>query len=197
VSATGADTIADYAGRCWRIVALFLDQNYGLVRWAPITLLVFAGVWVVYRASREQFGRAIAGLDEEHGVARLGGYAALATVVTAAVAVPSLSDGFPARTLIPAVPLLIPLLALGVRQTPRLAIVLALIGIGGSVWLWIDARSGGGLVADRPKAPWGPLLQVFPEFHGGAWPYVLLVAVVAALAAPVVRQELEVRRRLG
>jgi hypothetical protein len=40
-------------------------------------------------------------------------------------------------------------------------------------------------------------VNVFPEFHGGVWPYVLLVAILAALAAPVVRKELEVRHRLG
>jgi hypothetical protein len=40
-------------------------------------------------------------------------------------------------------------------------------------------------------------VNVFPEFHGGAWPYVLLAAFALALAAPIVRKELEVRRRLG
>ena len=41
-------------------------------------------------------------------------------------------------------------------------------------------------------------MHVFPEFHGGgAWAWVLLAAVVAALATPVVRKEIEVRRRLG
>ena len=47
------------------------------------------------------------------------------------------------------------------------------------------------------SAPWGPLVNVFPEFHGSVWPYVLLVAVLAALAAPIVRKEIEVRHRLG
>jgi hypothetical protein len=49
----------------------------------------------------------------------------------------------------------------------------------------------------RPSAPWGPLVNVFPAFHGGAWPYLLLAAVAAALAVPVIRKEIEVRRRLG
>jgi hypothetical protein len=34
-------------------------------------------------------------------------------------------------------------------------------------------------------------VNVFPEFHGGVWPYLLLVARTRALAAPVVRKELE------
>jgi hypothetical protein len=106
-------------------------------------------------------------------------------------------NGFPGRALLPAIPLLVPLVALGLRQSPRIGFVLALLGIAGSVWLSIDARSGGGLLDDRPWAPWGPLVNVFPEFHGGVWPYVLLAAVLAALAAPVLRKEIEVRRRLG
>jgi hypothetical protein len=40
-------------------------------------------------------------------------------------------------------------------------------------------------------------VKVFPEFHGGVWPYVLLAAVAAALAAPVIRKEIELRHRLG
>jgi hypothetical protein len=51
-------------------------------------------------------------------------------------------------------------------------------------------------MSHRPDAPWGPLVQVFPRFHGGIWPYALLAAVTLALATPVVREELEVRRRL-
>jgi hypothetical protein len=197
-SATGADSIADYLGRCWRIVALFLDENYGLIRWAPVAALIFAGIWVLYRSARERLGRAIAGLDEEHTLARLGAYAALATVVTAALLIPSLdAGGFPGRALVPVLPLVVPLVALGLRQSPRIGALLALLGLAGSVWLWIDARSGGGLFAQRPRAPWGPFVSVFPEFHGGAWPYVLLAAFALALSAPIIRKELEVRRRLG
>lgn len=197
-SSTGANSLSDYLGRCWRIVALFLDRHYGLVRWAPVAALIFAGGWVLYRAARERLGRAIAGVDEEYGVARLCAVAAFATLITVALFVPSLdAGGFPARQLLPALPLTVPLIALGLRQSPRIGLVLALIGAAGSVWLWIATRAGCGLFTHRPEAPWGPLVNVFPSFHGGAWPYVLLVAVLAALAAPVVREELDIRRRLG
>src|SRR4051812_24379739 len=151
-SATGADSVSDYLGRCWRIVALFLDQNYGLVRWAPAAALIFAGVWVLYRSSRERLGRAIAGLDEEHGVARLCGIAALTTAATIAIFAPTLvGDGFPCWQLVPVIPLTVPLAALGFRQAPRAGLLLGLLGVAGSVWLWIDARSGGDLLKDRPN----------------------------------------------
>jgi hypothetical protein len=118
-------------------------------------------------------------------------------VVTVALFVASLDAGGPGRQLLPVLPLALPLIALGLRQSPRIGLLLSVLGAAGSVWLWIDTRSGGGLVVDRPLAPWGPLVHVFPDFHGGVWPYVLLVAVVAALAVPVLREELDVRRRLG
>ncbi|HEX4720494.1 MAG TPA: hypothetical protein VH300_18385 [Thermoleophilaceae bacterium] len=198
VSATGADSVSDYLGRSWRIVSLFLDERYGLLRWAPVAALIFAGVWVLYRSSRERLGRAIVGLDEELGLARLCGIAALTTAVTAALFIPSLATyGFPGRVLIPVMPLTVPLVALGLRQSPRIGLALALLSVAGSVWLWIDARSGGALLTNRPSAPWGPLVHVFPAFHAGVWPYALLAAVAAALAAPVIRKEIEVRRRLG
>jgi hypothetical protein len=198
LSATGADSVSDYLGRSWRIVSLFLDERYGLLRWAPVAALIFAGVWVLYRSSRERLGRAIVGLDEELGLARLCGIAALTTAVTAALFIPSLATyGFPGRVLIPVMPLTVPLVALGLRQSPRIGLALALLSVAGSVWLWIDARSGGALLTNRPSAPWGPLVHVFPAFHGGVWPYALLAAVAAALAAPVIRKEIEVRRRLG
>src|SRR3954452_1521446 len=133
-SATGADTLSDYLGRSWRIVALFLDQRYGLLRWAPVAALIFTGVWVLYRASRERLAHAIAGLDEEHSLARLCGWAALAGVVVIALLSPTLSGGgFPARQLVAVIPLTIPLVGLGMRQLPKLGLGLSLLSLAGSV----------------------------------------------------------------
>ena len=197
-SATGADTAVDYLERVWRSVALFLDRDYGLIRWAPVAALGFVGAWVLYRAARERLARAIAGLDEEHAVARMCAAAVLAAILTATLLVPTLErNGFPGRELIAVMPLAVPLAALGLRQAPRLGALAALLGVAGSVWLWVDARSGGGLIDQRPDAPWGPLVEAFPHFSGGVWPYVVLAAVLVALAAPIVREELDVRRRLG
>ena len=197
-SATGASTAADYLGRCWRIVALFLDQRYGLVRWAPVAALIFAGVWVLYRAARERLVQAIAGLGDELGVARLCGAAALAGLVTVALFVPDIrAGGFPARELVAYIPLSVPLVALGLRLVPRIGALLSLIGIAGSVWLWVAVRSGGALITDRPRAPWGVLTEVFPRFSGGIWPYVLMAAIALAAAAPFVREEIAIRRRLS
>ncbi|MEA2142058.1 MAG: murein peptide amidase, partial [Solirubrobacteraceae bacterium] len=91
---------------------------------------------------------------------------------------------FPGRHLVPALPLLVPLVALGLRKLPRLGALLGAIGIGASVWLWIAVRwDGAGLAADRPPAPWGPLDDAFPLFGAGTLPYVIAGLIGAALAA--------------
>jgi hypothetical protein len=196
-SATGASTLGDYLGRTWRLPALFLDRAYGLLRWAPVAALAFAGAWTLYRTGRERLAHAIAGIAEEHGVARLCALAALAQVLVATFFVAHLNGGvFPTRELVAIAPLAVPLTALGLRRLPRLGTALALLGVAGSVWLWVSVRTGGALLADRPRVPWGPVTDVFPRFSGAAWPYVLLAAVALAVAAPVLRQEVEVRRRL-
>jgi hypothetical protein len=82
------------------------------------------------------------------------------------------------------------------RQVPRLGALLVLMTLAASVWLWLDVRGGGSLLADRPDAPWGALVAAFPRFDGGPWPYVIAAAVALAAAAPFVREEIAVRRRL-
>ena len=68
-----------------------------------------------------------------------------------------------------ALPLAIPLVALGLRRLPRVGFVLALIGVAASVWLYVAVRTGGStLVGDRPRAPFGPLTDVLPLFSKGS-----------------------------
>jgi hypothetical protein len=77
-------------------------------------------------------------------------------------------------------PFSIPLVAWGIRHLPRTGLVLALIGVGASGWLYLAVRIGHwGLVAHRPDVPWGPLMRVFPRFDGSTYP--AAVAVVAGL----------------
>ena len=198
VSPTGAHEVADYVERIPRAAEIFIDRDVGLLRWAPIAALAFAGAWILYRVSRERLARAIAGLGDEHAVARMCAAAVGAVIVTAVFLVPSIeTNGFPGRELVVGLPLAVPLVALGLRQAPRLGVVLAVLSTAGSAWLWVDARDGGSLFGDRPDAPWGPAVDIFPRFDGGVGPYVLLAAVVVALAAPILREEIEIRRRLG
>ena len=86
---------------------------------------------------------------------------------------------FPGRHVVAALPLAIPLVAIGLRHAPRVGSVLALVGLAASVWLYVDVRFGsGGLVAGRPDAPFGPLQAIFPLFgRGSTYPFVLAAAL--------------------
>ena len=92
----------------------------------------------------------------------------------------------------------VPLVAWGLRNAPRLGAVLAAMTVGGSVWLYVDARSGGSLLAERPDAPFGPLLEAWPAFGpGGGWAYWLASGTALALGALVLYELLGVRRRVS
>ncbi len=46
-----------YLDRVYRLVALFIDREYGLLRWAPVFLLAFVGLWLLWRSHRDRLAR--------------------------------------------------------------------------------------------------------------------------------------------
>src|SRR3954465_5284847 len=183
---TDASFPAGYAGRAYRLVALFVDRNYGLLRWAPVFVLAFAGVWFLWRSRRGLAARAVPGMREVELTAGLCAAALGAQLLVATFLAPTMFGfWFPPRHLLAGLPLAIPLCAWSLRALPRWGSVLVAITLAASVWLYLDVRVGdGGLVAGRPDAPFGPLTDAFPLFTKGAvWPYALSGALAAALAA--------------
>ncbi|MDQ3935573.1 MAG: hypothetical protein M3340_13180, partial [Actinomycetota bacterium] len=84
------------------------------------------------------------------------------------------------RHLMAALPLCVPLVALGLRRAPRVGAALALLTLAGSAWMYVELRFGGGAwIDDRPDSPWGPLSVVFPVFEEGT---TVPFAVAAGLA---------------
>ena len=193
-SATEAVFPGGYLERSYRLVALLLDRDYGLLRWAPVFALVLAGAWFLHRSRRERLARALPGL---RAIERAGTLctAALGTqlLVAAFLAPTMFGFWFPPRHLLAGLPLAVPLAAIGLRRLPRLGTALALLSVAASVWLYLDVRLGeGGLVEPRPDAPLGPLTKLFPAFGGESpGPYALAAAIGCALALLVA---LEVRR---
>jgi hypothetical protein len=187
-SATGASFPVGYLERSYRLVALFIDRDFGLLRWAPVLLLGFAGLWWLWRAHRDRLARAVPQLREVELTAGLcAGTLGVQLLVAAFLAPAMFGFWFPARHLLAALPLAIPLVALGLRHAPRAGSALAALTLAASVWLYVDVRWGGGsLVDDRPDAPFGPLTDALPRFASGDdWPYWLAGALGAALAALV------------
>jgi hypothetical protein len=69
--------------------------------------------------------------------------------------------------------------------------LLALLSLGGSLWLVLAERSGrltGWLEVDT-SLPWGPPVNVFPNFTGEAlWPALLCALLAAGALALVIRE---------
>ena len=56
-SPTDVSTPAGYVERAYRLVALFIDRDYGLLRWAPLFALAFGGLWWLWHSHRERVAR--------------------------------------------------------------------------------------------------------------------------------------------
>ena len=191
-TATDAAFPLGYLERSYRLVALLIDRDYGLLRWAPVFALVFPGLWLLYRSRRERLSRALHDLRSMERAATMCAAALGAQVLVAAFLAPTMFGfWFPPRHLLAGLALSVPLLAWGLRHLPRTGTVLAVLTVVSSVWLYLDvALGGGGLVTPRPDAPFGPLTGLLPFFDDSAWPYVLSAAIgcgVAALAVFEVR----------
>ena len=50
-SATGASFPVGYLERGDRLISLFIERDVGLLRWAPVLLLTFVGLWWLWRAT--------------------------------------------------------------------------------------------------------------------------------------------------
>jgi hypothetical protein len=195
-TATDASFPGGYLARAYRLVALFLDRNYGLLRWAPVFALAFAGLWWLWRARRDGLTRAVPNLREMELTAGLCAAALGAQLLVAAFLAPTMFGfWFPPRHLVAALPLAIPLVAWGLRHAPRVGLMLAALTVGASGWLYADVRWGdGSLAANRPDAPFGPLSDALPLFTtAGGWPFWLAGAIGLALAALALREALAAR----
>jgi hypothetical protein len=190
-TATGASFPGGYLARAYRLVALFIDREFGLLRWAPVFALAFAGLWWLWRSHRDRLARAVPQLREIELTADLCAAVLAAQLLVAAFMAPTMFGlWFPSRHLLAALPLAIPLVAWGLRHAPRVGSLLAALTLAGSAWLYVDLRfAEGSFVAERPDAPWGPLEQLFPSFDADdAWPFWLAGAIALALAVLVARE---------
>jgi hypothetical protein len=190
-TATDAAFPGGYVDRAYRLVALFLDRDYGLLRWAPVFLLAFVGLWWLWRSRRDRLARTLPDVRESELAAGLCAAALGAQVLVAAFLAPTMFGfWFPPRHLLAALPLAIPLVAWGLRHLPRVGLMLVALTLAASAWLYADVRWGdGSLASDRPDAPFGPLTDALPLFTtGGGWPFWLAGAVGIGVVALVLRE---------
>lgn len=197
--ATDAASPLDFLERSYRLVALLIDRDYGLLRWAPFFGLALFGVWLLHRSRRELLSRALPELRSMERAATLCVSALAAQYLVAAFLAPTMFGfWFPPRHLLAGLVFAVPLCAWGLRHLPRAGAALAALSLVASVWLYLDvAVGGGGLVTPRPDAPFGPLTGLLPFFDDSPWPYVLAGAIGLGLAALAAFEERHWRQSAG
>ena len=188
---TGAGSVADYAERVPRLVGLWIDRDVGLLRWAPVLALAFLGTWLLWRSRRERLARLVAERrDAEHAaflaLALCAGQAGVAAFATPSLAGP----WFPGTQLVAALPCAVPLVAWGLRWSPRAGLVLGALTALASGWL---VAAGGGWAPPSSDAPWGPLVAAFPAGPGWTWVVAVALAVAAVIGFAWRRRRRELR----
>jgi hypothetical protein len=188
-----------YVERLPRVAGLWLDRDVGLLRWAPLLALVFFAAWLLYRSRRDQLARVAPARREAEACAGL----MLGVIAAQVLVVALLSTGglrgqsFPGVSLVAALPAIAALTAWSLRHIPRvLAVLLALVTLGASAWLIAAERSDslkGWLEVDT-SLPWGPPVNIFPNFTGEPYWPAALCALIAAGGAVLVWRE---RRAAG
>jgi hypothetical protein len=175
-----------YLDRVPRLVSLWLDSGYGLLRWAPFLAIALYAVWVLWRSRREHVAKVIAERVDVEVAAGLLLLVAGATLLTAVFFSPdAFGDWFPGRHLVAVLPVLGALAALGLRHAPRVGGVLAAVTVGAGAWLYAALRLGHGTWVSPPQEiPLGPLRELLPNWRtDDVWPAVLGIALGLALLA--------------
>jgi hypothetical protein len=188
---------ADYLERAPRLVALWLDRTYGVLRWAPLLALAFYALWLLWRSRRDHIARVLAERVAVEVTATLCALVCAAQVLVAAFIAPTMFGFyFPGRYLLAALPLAVPLVGWGMRQAPRVGGLLAVLTLATTFWWYAELRiAGGGTAGPSSRAPLGPLDAALPLFgtdSAGA-----TVALVAAGAALLALAAWELRRLRG
>lgn len=189
VSATGAE-FPGHLERTPRLVSLWLDRDFGLLRWAPVLALAFVGVFALWRSLADRVARAIPERRDAEAAAAAVTLVCGSVLAVAAFAAPEPEgDPFPGRHLVAALPLAAVLCAWGLRRVPRAGRVLAGLTLLASAWLAVDLARGaaGSWEVDGSDAPLGPLLALIPRMPDGSATAVTAasVAAIALLALAV------------
>jgi hypothetical protein len=180
----------DVPARIPRLLGVLVDQDAGLLRWAPVLALAFAGAWLLWRSIRDRLAVALAEQIHVEVVATLLGLVGAAGLAAAALARPVLHGPWlVVPDLVAVLPCTVALVAWGLRHARRTGAVLGALTLAGAVWLLLAARldPDAGVLPATGALPWGGVQDVLPRFGdsgpGEVAALALAVVVVVALAA--------------
>jgi hypothetical protein len=190
-----------YVDRLPRLAALWLDREYGIVRWAPVLLLAVVGAWALWRSRRDHVARAVPERRDAENAAALALLVCLAAYAVAIFASPTMFGfWFPPRHLVVALPAAAVLVAWGVQRAPRAATALGLVSVATAASLVVGLHAGAvdGWVRPHWSVPYGPLDVVLPLYGvDSAWADVVDGVLVAGLALVALREWRSWRQTVG
>jgi hypothetical protein len=173
----------ELGNRLYRLLGLWVDREFGLVRWAPIIALAFPGAWLVTRPPNG-FGWAILAP------------VAVQLLVATFLSITMRGWWFPGRMLIVVLPLLIPLVASTLaplarrRWSAALLIGLALSTLSATLGLWASASRGEVTTAVNPFDAGGfwldgtrPLFPLYTAFTQETLALSVLCIIACAVLA--------------
>lgn len=187
----GASFPDGYIARATRLGGLWLDRSYGALRWAPVLVLAFFALWLLWRSRRDHVARALAQRRDVEVAVTLCALVCASQVVVATFLAPTMFGfWFPGRYLLVALPLAVGPCAWGLQRAPRAGAALIALTLLTSVWTYVELRiDGGPLIGPSSRAPLGPLDAVLPLFGtDSAGASVALVGAGAALVLLVAHE---------
>ena len=139
----GGSEPVDAVARLRTLAGLWLDPSAGLLRWAPVTALAFAGAWLLWRSRREHVAAVIPERREsERTAALLLAILGAQWLVAGFAAESPAGPWFPGLPLAAALPAVAALLAWGLRHARLPGAVLGALTLGLGAWALADAWLG-------------------------------------------------------
>ena len=184
----------DFLDRAPRLVGLWLDRDYGALRWAPLVALAFFALWLLWRSHRDHIARILPERGLVEVAALLCALICAAQVLVATFVAPTMFGFFfPGRYLLAALPVAVALVAWGMRHAPRAGAALVAVTLLTSVWWYAELRLEGDAIvgAGGPdsRAPLGPLDAALPLFGTDSPGEAIAVAVVVTALIALLANE--------
>lgn len=157
VSPTGAHGLADHLERWPRLLWLWLGPPQGLLLWAPATALAFVALYLLTRSRRTHLARALGDqVDVEVTAAFLTTVVAAAYLAATFLAPTTAGPWFAAHQLVPALPFLAALSAMGLRRLPRTGTALTAATLALTAYTLIATRLNDATTLAPPHGalPW-------------------------------------------